>query len=237
MEPTTTEVLPEDGGVQPEPDQVEDTPAANSQDTPTVPDQAPQDQQPSPEPDDTDLQSWAQKKNLPLDDPMKMAKMVREAEQRMHDATSKSKLQGTLAQPVLDPNTDPVMQRLARLELAQEVSTFYAANPEARQLDTTMAELVEQRPWLANDLEALYALAVTKQSAGDRDALKAAGGREALTRLASTQRTAAVQPAATTPTLQGDVLTAENLDAKVASMSMEEYRARKPEIDAIMARR
>lgn len=145
-----------------------------------------------------DVEEWAKKKGLPLDDPVKLAKMYRDAEKRMHDATERQRELETasVAQVPLDytgdPSYDSLAQNVNTLLVQNKVRDFFSDNPEARQFESKMAEIVTQRPHLQNDLDALYALARSDPS---REAeLKQAGGREALTNLAQKQQN--VPPAA-----------------------------------------
>lgn len=138
------------------------------------------------------VEEWAKSKNLPLDDPVKLAKMYRDAEKRMHEATEKAREleTATVAQAPVDYTGDPGYDSLAQsvntLLIQNNVRDFFSDNPEARQFESKMAEIVTQRPHLQNDLDALYALARTDPN---REAeLKASGGREALTNLAQKQQ-------------------------------------------------
>lgn len=169
---------------QPSAEAVED---AVSEDT-TAPTQA----------DGDDIKEWAEKKGLPMEDPVKLAKMYRDAEKKMHEATEKAREFNTavMDQPLIDYTGNEVVDQLAsqvnQLTIQNKVNSFWDANPEAREFEGKMAEIVVQRPHLQNDLDALYALARNDPS---REAdLKREGGREALTNLAQKQQ--AVPPTA-----------------------------------------
>lgn len=145
-----------------------------------------------------DVEEWAKKKGLPLDDPVKLAKMYRDAEKRMHDATERQRELETasVAQVPVDytgdPNYDALAQTVNTIAVQNKVRDFFSDNPDAREFESKMAEIVTQRPHLQNDLDALYALA---RNDPNREAeLKQAGGREALTNLAQKQQN--VPPAA-----------------------------------------
>jgi len=138
------------------------------------------------------VEEWAKSKNLPLDDPVKLAKMYRDAEKRMHEATEKAReLETATVNQVPvdytgDPGYDTLAQSVNTLLVQNKVRDFFSDNPEARNFESKMAEIVTQRPHLQNDLDALYALARTDPN---REAeLKATGGREALTNLAQKQQ-------------------------------------------------
>lgn len=131
----------------------------------------------------------------------KALEMARNAEKRMHEATANSSRQ--LETAVTEQSTvnsgdqryDELAQEVVDLKISKSVSDFWAAHPEARQHENEMAETVAKRPWLAQDLEALYAVVASNPN---REAqLKADGGREALTELAQKQQAAAPTSAAT----------------------------------------
>jgi phage portal protein BeeE len=142
--------------------------------------------------DESSVEEWAKSKGLPLDDPVKLAKMYRDAEKRMHEATEKAREleTATVAQVPVDYTGDPGYDTLAQsvntLLIQNNVRDFFSDNPEARNFESKMAEIVTQRPHLQNDLDALYALARTDP--GREAELKQAGGREALTNLAQKQQ-------------------------------------------------
>lgn len=152
--------------------------------------QAPAESSPETAPDD--VEEWAKKKGVDLSDPKKLAQMYRDAEKKMHEASAKARELETasLAQAPLnytgDPNVDSLTQQVNSLLIKNNVNDFFSNNPNAREYESKMAEIVTQRPHLQNDLDALYALAKNDPS---RDAeIKQAGGREALTNLAQKQQ-------------------------------------------------
>jgi len=142
--------------------------------------------------DGDDIEDWAAKKGLPMEDPVKLAKMYRDAEKKMHQATEKAREYNTavMDQPLVDYTgneaVDQLAQQVNQLTIQNKVNSFWETTPDAREFEGKMAELVIQRPHLRNDLDALYALARTDPS---REAdLKREGGREALTNLAQKQQ-------------------------------------------------
>lgn len=147
---------------------------------------------------DDDVESWAKKKGLPLEDPVKLAQMYRDAEKKMHEATAKAREFNTavMDQPLIDYTGNEVIDQIAtqmnQLTIQNKVNSFWESNPEAREFESKMAEIVTERPHLRDDLDALYALARNDPS---REAeLKREGGRQALTNLAQKQQ--AVPPTA-----------------------------------------
>lgn len=138
-----------------------------------------------------DIQSWAEKKGLPLDDPVKLAKMYRDAETKMHEATQKARefetaaLETSTVEYTGDPAFDSYAEVVNKMVIKDTVRDFFASTPEAREYESKMAEIVIQRPHLKGDLDALYALARNDPS---REAeLRSEGGRKALENLAQKQ--------------------------------------------------
>lgn len=142
-----------------------------------------------------DLDKFAQAKGF---DPAKLSEgerkaleMARNAEKRMHEATSKSReLEQATAQATIDytgdPNVDALAQTVNQIVIQNQVRDFFSNNPEARNFESKMAEIVMQRPHLKGDLDALYALA---KSDPNREAeIEANGGRKALENLAQKQQ-------------------------------------------------
>ena len=186
-----------------------------------------------------DVTAWAEKKGLPLDDPVKLAQMYRDAEKKMHEAIEQRKeLETTMVNnPTLEYTGDEAYDALAlevnQLKIQNRVADYFRANPEAREYETKMAEIVQQRPHLQNDLDALYALAVNSP---DRAAeLKSEGGREALTNLA--QKQAAIPPAAqaSNPVATTDAITPDNVDELVAKNGPEWFKKNYDAINRAMA--
>lgn len=163
-----------------------------------------------------DVEEWAKKKGLPLEDPKKLAAMYRDAEKKMHQATEKARELETAATSQTldytgDPNIDALNQQVNTLLIQNSVRDFFQANPEAREYESKMAEIVTQRPHLKGDLDALYALAKTDPNRESE--LKNAGGREALTNLAQKQQQIPPGANATNSGVyaSGDVITPGNV--------------------------
>lgn len=191
---------------------------------------------------DKDLAKWAEAKGISLDNEkeVKIAQMARESEKSMHQTKQeKSELQKTLAPQedyVAPPTPDSdVMSELQQVKLQLAVQDFYSRNPEARELDSQMAEIVQERPHLANDLEALYALTKTRVTSDQSESLKKEGGREALTQLANKQQAAAVKGSAvnSAPTTS-ETITAQNVDALIAKNGQEWYMKNMDTINKVL---
>lgn len=173
-----------------------------------------------------DIEDWATKKGLPMDDPVKLAKMYRDAEKRMHQATEKAREYNTavMEQPLIDYTGNETVDALAaqvnQLTIQNKVNSFWETNPEARTFEGKMAEIVVQRPHLQNDLDALYALARNDPT---REAdLKREGGREALTNLAQKQQAVPPNAASTnTQSYESAAITSQNVYELVDKNSQE----------------
>jgi hypothetical protein len=156
---------------------------------------------------------WLQKKGIDPQDPdvvTKLAKMYRDAEKAMHESNQKaSELQNALS---TDPPTqqqqadDPVASLQAEVQamkLATNVNTFFTSNPDAKQYEAKMAEIVTSNPTVGTlvkagylNVEQLYQMAKGADGSREND-LKTQGGREALQKVADKQQGRAVTGAAT----------------------------------------
>lgn len=180
-----------------------------------------------------DIESWAKQKGLPMDDPVKLATMYRDAEKKMHEATQKRELETQAIDNVqyIGDTDDPLRLSVNQLLIQNQVRDFFDRTPDAREYEGKMAEIVQSRPHLQNDLDALYALAAKDSFSAKEGELKAAGGREALTNLA--QKQAGIPPTANA-TNSADFttskITPENVDRLVAENSMDWYKANRQEI-------
>jgi hypothetical protein len=192
----------------------------------------------------SELKGWLEKKGLAIDydnpNEVKLAEMQRNAEKQMHEATAKAReLETTIAQnPNLDYTGNEAYDNLAlqvnQLTIQNRVDSFFRTHPEAREHEQKMAEIVQDRPHLQNDLDALYALASNSPSRTAE--LKSEGGREALTNLA--QKQSAVPPTANASTgasSSREKITPDNVDQQVASHDLEWFKKNKPAIDRAMA--
>lgn len=103
---------------------------------------------------------------------------------------------------------DPdLRERLDRIEMTQNVNTFFAENPDAKALEEKMANIVTERPEIGQLVKSgylsvsdLYDLARGSDTSRDEQ-LKADGGREALKKVASKQQAKAVPGHATSSQL------------------------------------
>lgn len=149
--------------------------------------------------DDELLDSWAKNKGLELDsdNARKAAKIARDNELAYKQKAQRTSELEKAVMPRSDQVADAtaaatgqdanVLRRLQRVEVAEGVRAFFAENPEAQALEADMAAIVAERPHLAGDLDALYAMAEKKNMAS----VKTQTRRDTLESLAHTQ-TAAV---------------------------------------------
>lgn len=246
LESTTTELI-SPAGKDP---QLESS--ADASQTPTVADQgtedtsqasepvqtAPDSEQVSPEDnaDDTELKEWAAKKNLPLDDPLKLAKMYRDAEKELG---KKGSQEAQLKTAVTDANSEAGVDDVQALRNEVAALSFYLAHPDAQQFEPAMVQILEEKPWLANDLEAVLDMAKGRSlsTAEQVVAAKQTGAKEALAAAAQASRAAPPKVSATQSGYEGNRITAENVDAQIAAHMGDAkwYNDHRAEIDAALS--
>jgi len=158
--------------------------------------------------EDAELTDWASKKGLELDsdNARKAAKMAREAEKAFHAKSQKASELEKAAVTISDEDAtataqatgqDPaLLKRLQAVETKEMVRDFWNQDGIDKAYEPAMIELLKTKPYLAGDLESLYAVAV--QKSGGVAAVKSQGGREALTKLAHNQQAAVPTGSATT---------------------------------------
>lgn len=191
------------------------------------------------------LEGWAQKKGLTLDsdNARKAAEMAMEAERNMHSATGKasqalkksmeSAADAYAEEEAQTTGSDPdTTKTIKRLLVRDSLRDFWDANPGAKQHESELAKIVTERPYLAGDLEAAYALVQTK-NAGD---LKSQGKREALESLAHKQQAAVPTGNAVNPQGGGSSkITPQNVDQLVGQNSQEWFEKNYADINKAMA--
>lgn len=193
-----------------------------------------------------DLVKWAANKGIEVssDAERKLAEMARNAEKAMHTKAGEvSQLQKSVAEqaPTVDEYGDPLAkleQKVQRMELDTQVRNFYQDHPDARSMDAELGTLVEQRPHLAGDLEALYALAKMNQLTSSTDSLKSDGAREALQSLATKQAANVPTGNATSGRVSSTpAITAANVDRLIAANGHEWYMSNRDEINRVIENR
>ena len=169
------------------------------------------------ESDDTDILEWASKKNIDVEniDKTQLLKMVKESEQKMHSATQEANALKTTVQTVgSDEGLDDTSLLLNRLK----VTEFYINNPDAKSLDEDMAKIVNEKPYLADDLETVLEIARARRYTADTLAARQAGRKEALAVANKAEQAAPPQTSATTKATKTELT-----DADFANMSTAEY--------------
>lgn len=152
--------------------------------------------------DEDDLKEWAEKKNLPLDDPMKVAKMYRDAEKLMHEQRQPSELKkqiGEQAAERTDEYASDAEVEQNRMLAELNVLSFYLENPDARAFEPKMVEVLEEKPHLGGDLDTLYTLAKARTSDEEKLEARKQGEQAALKKVAQSQRQGAPRTDATKP--------------------------------------
>lgn len=156
-----------------------------------------------------DLAKWAANKGIDVttESERKLAEMARESEKAFHqkaqEASAATKMQDTVSNTDLIDETDPIVSELATLRSQMAITNFYAANPDAREYDEKMGELLSEDPRLleyvrqSGNIDAVYKIARASDIESRVDTLKNDGGREALTNLAAKQSAAAIKGSAT----------------------------------------
>lgn len=221
MSTTTEPVAPEDDAIMPDetPDEaVSPADETTTAETPDEPTQTPEggkseeksDAESLPEADDK-LKAWAESKGLTLDsdNAVKAAKIAMdnqaEFQRSRQKATSLQKaVEGTGTYSAGDNETiNSLVAEVQGLKLTQNVNSFFADNPDAKAMEDKMAEIVQSSPDIGQMVKAgymplthLYAMAKGMDSGREQE-LKAAGGKEALKKVASKQQAKAVHGAAT----------------------------------------
>lgn len=184
--------------------------------------------------DQAELKEWAAKKNLPLDDPLAMAKMVRESDQKVG---AKGRKEGQLKSAVSAANESSNTEDYQALKNEVEALSFYVNHPEAKQYENTMVGILEEKPWLASDLDSVLDIAKGR-SMTDPQALLAerqAGKKEA--REAAEQAGRAGQPraSATNTAKTSQRITLDNVDQLIAQNGYEWYMKNRDKINGVLA--
>lgn len=182
--------------------------------------------------EDAELKEWAAKKNLPLDDPIKLAKMYRESEQLLGKKGAK---EGQLKNAVSEANTSAGVDDMSSLRNEVAALSFYLAHPEAKQYEAEMVSILEEKPWIAGDLEAVLDMAKGRSATMNPAAERQAGGKEALAQAAKASRAAAPRASASSTDFESNKITAGNVDALIAKNGQKWFVAHRDEINAALA--
>lgn len=184
---------------------------------------------------DAELKEWAAKKNLPLDDPLKLAKMYRESEKQLG---KKGQQEGQLKAAVTTANAEAGTDDVQALRNELTALSFKVDHPEAGPLEGEMVSILEEKPWLANDLDAVLDIAKGRSVSKSEELLAArqAGKKEGLTAAEKAGRAAPPRASASQPNSQGSQkITAENVDELIARNGQKWFVDHRDEINAVLA--
>lgn len=233
---------------EPQPEQPESAEAVSE---PVEPSQeAPKEEEPAKA--DNSSVEWLKKKGIDPTSPEaieKVAEMARNAEKAMHEKAQKaSELEKTVQTTAEDIPVDATQSeidsaRVRNIELRQQLLDWRLANPDKREAEAKMTELLAQKPNLKElvragylDFNELHAIA-KGSDAGHDDTVKSQGKREALETLAQKQQAAVPQGNAVNPsgTNSASKITPQNVDQLVKQNDLEWFKAHQAEINAAMA--
>lgn len=184
--------------------------------------------------EETELKNWAAKKNLPLDDPLKLAKMYRESEQKLG---KKGNQEGQLKKAVSSANVVSNTEDYQALKNEVEALSFFVNHPEAKHFENEMVGILEEKPWLASDLDIVLDVAKGRNTsqASQLDAAKKAGKAEALTQAEQAGRAAQPRASATRLTPSTTRITMDNVDQLIAQNGHEWFKNNYEKINAVLA--
>lgn len=185
--------------------------------------------------DDTELKDWAAKKNLPLDDPLKMAKMVRESEQKLG---KKGQQEGQLKTAVSAANASSDTENYQALKNEVEALSFWVNHPDAKQFESTMVDVLEEKPWLASDLDVVLDVAKGRSTtdAATRLAERQAGSKEALAQAEQAGRAAQPRASATNSAKASNTrITMDNVDQLIEANGHEWFMKNRDKINTVLA--
>lgn len=164
---------------------------------------------------DEEIKSWAEKKGLKLDDPIALAKMIREGDKKVTEASQKA---SELGKSVDTASSEIGLDDVAALKNQVAVMQFYQTYPDARQMDSEMAKTLEEKPYFANDLEGLYFYTKGLQADKDLVAARQAGSKEALAASAQAERATTPRASATNRQAPSQIS-----DDEIAGMTLKQY--------------
>lgn len=185
--------------------------------------------------DEAELKDWAAKKNLPLDDPIKLAKMYRESEKQLG---KKGQKEGQLKTAVTSANAESNTEDYQALKNEVEALSFFVNNPDAKQFEGEMVAILEEKPWLASDLEVVLDVARGRSTtdAATRLNERKAGGKEALAQAEQAGRAAQPRASATNSAkASNSKITMDNVDELIQKNGHEWYMKNRDKINEVLA--
>lgn len=194
----------DEGGEEPLPESTENNSAEEAEQTDA------ETQSEETEQESDDIKKWAESQGIDVDNPTpeqtaKLAQRLRDTQSKMHEATNKSaELESSVSDVVDVAETagqiDANDARLLKMEQRLAVTQFFVNNPEARQYDKQMAEIVKQKPWLLNDLNDLHRLARLESSGESIDKITEKARQDERERLKQKQSAGIAKPSASSST-------------------------------------
>lgn len=185
--------------------------------------------------EETELKEWAAKKNLPLDDPIKLAKMYRESEKQLG---KKGQTEGQLKSAVTDANNSAGVDDIQSLRNEVAALNFYIQHPEAKQFEAAMVDILEEKPWLGSDLDVVLDVAKGRSTtdATKLAAERQAGKKEALAQAETASRAAPPRTAANQGSkTASNKITFDNVDQLIAQNGHKWYLEHRDEINRVLA--
>lgn len=182
--------------------------------------------------DETELKDWAAKKNLPLDDPLKIAKMYRESEKQLG---KKGQKEGQLKDAVTSANSESSVEDVQALRNEMQALTFYVNHPEAKEFEPAMVSILEEKPWLGSDLDSVLDIAKGRATSTNLVAAAQAGKKEALAQAETASRAAPPRASATQPGYSSNKITFDNVDELIAKNGHQWFKDHKDEINRVLA--
>lgn len=184
--------------------------------------------------EETELKEWAAKKNLPLDDPLKVAKMYRESEKQLG---KKGQKEGQLKNAVTEANTLASVDDVQALRNEVTALSFYIQHPEAKALEPEMVSILEDKPWLANDLEVVLDVAKGRQANTNLVAERQTGKKEALAQAEQAGRAAQPRASASNSAKASARITSDNVNQLVGQHmgDVTWYKKHQAEIETALA--
>lgn len=184
--------------------------------------------------EEAELKDWAAKKNLPLDDPLKIAKMYRESEKQLG---KKGQQEGQLKAAVTGANESAGVDDVQALRNEVTALSFYIQHPEAKQYEPEMVAILEDKPWLANDLEVVLDAAKGRSTteAARLAAERQAGKKEALAAAENAGRAAPPQASAKSTGSSSTKITLDNVDELIARNGQEWFVKNRDKINQVLA--
>lgn len=180
---------------------------------------------------DEDL-AWLKNKGLDPEDPefaRKAAQLARNTEREFHKSrteSKKSQLQAAVSNSYEDDEyADPNDQRIRTLETHFATQQFFDANPGAKEMDGELAKILTERPHLAGDLEAVYAIAKSSRYEAELKAAETKGATRAKQEIARSSGAALPKGNA-----QDNVAAPKLTREAIGNMTSDEYASRREEI-------